>query len=241
MADWTAETEVERLLVAAADHPDDPDAGDAFAAALLTSTVGVAGTASDQGFAPLVRAYESGQYAVAFTHQLRWEQFVTTAPDLQEGSAQLMPIVVRDLFGHLVNGGLPLLLNPTNPYGKEFTVPEMSDRLQGIRPGTQERVVGHAQTVQVGAPAYVPEGLVDRLTAHLHSVGGVDTATLAWIRYPDGLQGYLLGIRGQVRREQVLTPAFNQVVGNLEGRTLDVMFADPGAGLVTDSVEPFLS
>src|SRR5690242_2474212 len=138
MADWTAETEVERLLVAAADHPDDPDAGDAFASALLGSTVGVAGTTSEQGFAPLVRVYERGQYAVAFTHQLRWEGFLASAADLQDGSAQLMPIVARDLFGHLVNGGLPLLLNPSNPYGKEFTVPEMSDRLQGITPGTQE-------------------------------------------------------------------------------------------------------
>lgn len=239
-AEYAPATPVEQALARAADAPDDVAASDEFLAQFLESTVGVPGVADTEGFTPLIRRYLDRSHAVAFTHRVRWERFAATADDLDVSTTQARPTTARELLSQLVQANIPLLLNPANGYGKEFTVPEMSDLLAGIRPGSQERLVQQEQQIAVGVPAHVPEGLIERLTDHLRRLGGVSSATLAWVRYADGLQGYLLGIRGTVAREEVLGADFTQVVGDLDGRTLDVMFGGPDTALPTDSVPPFL-
>lgn len=233
------QTSLEQVLATAADNPGDSEAADRFVAEFLDATLGVPGTADGDNFRPLVRRYEQGPFAVAFTHPVRWERFAALADDLDAATITTQTIVGRDLMAQLLQANLPLLLNPGNGYGKEFTVPEMSDLLAGVPVGARERTVQQAQQLMVGAPAHVPDGLVERLRAHLERIDGVNDARLAWVRYEDGLQGYLLGVRGTAGREQILTPDFDSVVGDLEGRTMDVMLGGPSDAMPVDSVEPF--
>lgn len=235
-------TPLEELLVAAADSRDDAQASQRFTDAAMATMLGVPGTpgsATDQ-FHPLtINDHREVPLAVAFTSPDRYAAFAA-AMGLGEGQYEVRGIEGRGLFGMLVRANLPLLLNPHNDYGKEFTVPEMSDLMAGVVPGAPSRTVEAETTVNVGRPANVPDGLVDRLSAYLSGLGGVETATLAWIEYPDGLQGYLLGLRTTLPRERVLA-GMGEAVGDLGGRTLDIMYAAPGEPLATDSVDPFLS
>ena len=73
----------------------------------------------------------------------------------------------RELMRQLVGHNLGLVLNPANRHGKEFLVAEMSDLLAGVDPGTTHRVQQQGSSVQVGEPAHVPDGLVERLTPGL--------------------------------------------------------------------------
>jgi len=229
-------TEIERALVASASNPADRGSYQRFTSRLVESTVGVPGRVVEGTFAPEVREYDGRRFAVAFTHPARFERwFAGAAPG---PGLEVQSIAVRQLWAQLVSHNLPLLLNPLNGYGKEFTVAEMSDLLQGIEPGQRERVVGQPTQVMVGRPAVVPPGLTDRLTAYFDSAGGVRSATLAWIRYPDGMEGYVLGVKGPTTRERLL-PGFDPVVGDLAGRTLDVAMAGESEPLLTDSVPPF--
>jgi hypothetical protein len=233
-------TPLEELLVAAADRRDDEAASGRFTAAVLDSWLGVPGTAGEQPdqFTPLTITDRSGRmFAVSFTQPVRYDAFAA-AMELPVGQYEVRGIEGRGLFGMLVRNNLSLLLNPHNDYGKEFTVAEMSDLLAGVEPGSSTRTIDQDTTLKVGAPAHVPDGLVERLTAYLSGLGGVESAALAWVEYPDGLQGYLLGIRGTTPREQIL-PGLGEAVGDLQGRTLDVTYAAPGEELATDSVEPF--
>jgi hypothetical protein len=233
-------TEIESALVDSASDPADRARYHRFTGLLLAGTVGVPGQVVDGSFAPDLRVHGERRYAVAFTHPARFDSYARGA-DLRVGpgsGVEVRSIPVRELWGQLVSHNLPLLLNPLNGYGKEFTVAEMSDLLQGQDPVRRERVVAEATTVMVGAPAVVPPGLTDRLTAYFDSVGDVRSATLAWIRYPDGMEGYVLGVRGSAGRERLL-PGFDSVVGDLAGRTLDVAIAGESEPLVTDPVGAF--
>lgn len=215
------QSELEQLLVAAAGSPEDEAAGRAFVSALLDGQLGVPGRATEGGFSPEVGEQGGRRFAVAFTHHARLERFLRTT-GLDGSGLHTVGLLGRELFAHLVEANLSLLLNAGNGYGKEFTAPEMSDLLAGVAPGSRERVVPTATTLQVGEPAHVPAGLVDRLRAHIARVGGVDSAALAWVRYPDGLEGYLLEVAGPVQREDFL-PGIDAAVGDLGERTLDVV------------------
>lgn len=232
-------TALEEMLVQAAEAPDDAAASARFTTAVLGASLGVPGV-SEQGdqFAPLTIDDRSGRrFAVAFTQVARYRTFAA-AMELAEGDYDVHGVEGHALFAMLVRTNLPLLLNPHNDHGKEFTVPEMSDLLAGVGPGIRRRVVEQGTDIKVGTPSAVPEGLVERLTAYLSGLGGVERATLAWVEYPDGLQGYLLGIRSTRSREEIL-PGLGECVGDLGGRALDVTYAAPGEDLPTDSVEPF--
>jgi len=229
-------TEVESALVASASNPSDRGSYERFTTRLVASQVGVPGRVTEGSFAPEVRVYDGRRYAVAFTHPTRFERWTLGAG--VEPGLEVRSIAARAFWAQLVSHNLPLLLNPLNGYGKEFLVAEMSDLLQGVDPGQRERVIGAPTEVMVGAPAVVPPGLTDRLTSYFDGVGGVRTATLAWIRYPDGMEGYVLGVKGPVTRERLL-PGFDPVVGDLAGRTLDVAIAGASEPLMTDQVAPF--
>jgi len=234
-------TPLEELLVAAADHRGDAAASRRFTDAAMDTMLGVPGTPGrvPEQFTPLtITDQRDVPLAVAFTSPERYAAFAA-AMELPEGQLEVRGIEGRGLFGMLVPNNLPLLLNPHNDYGKEFTVPEMSDLVAGVEPGSATRTVTAETTVNIGRPATVPDGLVDRLSTYLSGLG-VDSAALAWIEYPDGLQGYLLGIRSTVAREEIMA-GMGAVVGDLGGRTLDIMYAAPGEELATDAVEPFLS
>jgi SseB protein N-terminal domain len=235
-------TPLEELLVAAANAPDDAAASARFTVAVLGAWVGVPGLTGDQPdeFTPLtITDRDDRRFAVAFTQSARYDTFAE-AMEFTEDQFQVHGVEGRALFGMLVRNNLPLLLNPHNDYGKEFAVAEMSDLLAGVGQGVTRRIIEQDTTLGVGTPSAVPEGLVERLSAYLTGLGGVETATLAWVTYPDGLQGYLLGIRSTRTREEIL-PGIGAAVGDLQGRALDVTYAGPGEELPTDSVEPFLS
>lgn len=243
------QNQLEELLLRAADHPGDPDAGPAFVAAFMDASVGVPGTAQDGGFTPLVVELPGRRRAgLAFSHARRGAEWGRQwmASQAVQGGQPTMPegfevrgTTGRDLMRQLVGHDLGLVLNPGSRHGKEFFVAEMSDLLAGVDPGTTHRVQQQGATVEVGVPAYVPDGLVEQLRDGFTALGGVETATLAWIRYEDGLQGYLLGLTTARPREEVL-PVVEQAVDVLEGRTLDVTVGPPGATLLTSGLEPFL-
>lgn len=245
----TAQNQLEVLLGRAATHPGDAEAGPAFVAAFMEASVGVPGTAEDGGFTPLVIDLPGHRRAgVAFTHSVRgaewgrqWMQAQTVlgVPAAMPPGFEVRGTTGRDLMRQLVGHDLGLVLNPGSRNGKEFFVAEMSDLLAGVDPGTTHRVQQQSASVEVGVPAHVPDGLVERLRDGLAGLGEVETATLAWIRYADGLQGYLLGVTTARSREAVL-PVVEAAVGLLEGRTLDVTIGPPGATLLTAGVEPFL-
>lgn len=243
------QNELEVLLVRAADHPEDREAGPAFVAAFMEASVGVPGTAQDGGFTPMVVGLPGRRRAgLAFSHARRGAEWGRQwmASQAAQGTEPTMPpgfevrgTTGRDLMRQLVGHDLGLVLNPGSRHGKEFFVAEMSDLLAGVDPGTTHRVQQQGATVEVGAPAYVPDGLVEQLRDGFTALGEVETATLTWIRYEDGMQGYLLGVTTARPREEVL-PVVEQAVGTLEGRTLDVTVGPPGARLLTAGVEPFL-
>ena len=238
------QNELETLLLHAAEHPDDRGAGPAFVAAFMDASVGVPGTAQDGGFVPLVTELsEQRRAGLAFTHPTRgafWGRQWTQDQGAMPPGFEVRGTTGRELMRQLVGHNLGLVLNPGNRYGKEFFVAEMSDLLAGVDPGTTHRVSQQGTSVQVGEPAYVPDGLVERLRDGFTEIGGVATATLAWIRYEDGMQGYLLGVTTARSREDVL-PVVESAVGQLEGRTLDVTIGPPGADLITATVAPFLT
>ncbi|KQT89130.1 hypothetical protein ASG49_15040 [Marmoricola sp. Leaf446] len=235
---------LEQLLVHAAEHPGDREAGPAFVAAFMDASVGVPGTVQDGGFVPLVTELSERRRAgLAFTHPSRgawWgRQWTQTQGEMPPGF-EVRGTTGRDLMRQLVGHNLGLVLNPANRHGKEFLVAEMSDLLAGVDPGTTHRVAQQGSSVEVGEPAYVPEGLVERLRDGFVALGGVATASLGWIRYEDGLQGYLLGVTTSRPRDEVL-PVVERCVEVLEGRTLDVTVGPPGATLLTAHVPPFLT
>lgn len=253
---FTPLTPLERLLVTAALDPDDEAAGQRLAAAILEEMIGVPGhvdpeveaaaggeTGGDtgrSGFTPMILTDRAGQQmACAFTTPSRFAAFGRAVGEQNVGDLEIRGTTGRELFSRLVESNIPLVLNPHNGFGKHFHVAEMSDRLAGHEPAARERVITHRTELLVGQPAHVPAGLVERLTAYLSGLGGIERATLVWVQYPDGLQAYLLGLRTSLSREQVL-PGIEGVIGDLDGRVLDVALAAPGEPLVTDDQPPFL-
>lgn len=234
---------LEELLVRAADHPEDREAGPAFVAAFMDASLGVPGTSQDGGFTPLVTELSERRRAgLAFTHPVRgayWGRQWTQTQGAMPPGFEVRGTTGRDLMRQLVGHNLGLVLNPANRHGKEFLVAEMSDLLAGVDPGTTHRVQQQGSSVQVGEPAHVPDGLVERLTEGFTALGGVATAALAWVRYEDGLEGYLLGVTTSRPREEVL-PVVETTVDLLGGHTLDVTIGEPGAPLLTAPVPPFL-
>lgn len=238
MSEPAPATPLERLLARTSQDPSDTEALDHFLAALLPGIVGVPGVAGDDGFAPIVVTAGGEPVAAAFTHQVRWESFADQA-GLDRSEVEVRPAPVREVFEQLVDHDVAVVLNPGSAWTTELRPAAMRDLLDGLRPGTRERFAQQPQHTAVGAPASLPEGLADRMAAHLGRIAGVESAALAWTQQADGRHCYLLGIRGTAARDDVLGGDFRAIAGELD-HPLDVLFAAPGAPLPTDSVEPLL-
>lgn len=225
-------------LLAEAASSGEAQAGRRFTDALLASTVGVLlATGPDGRVSPVSVS----------THEVTAVPFFTTPDKAQAAVRGLarpevrdVPIACRELFAEAVRNNATLALNPYSAVGKEFTVAEMSDLLAGVEPGTKTRHLSGGTTLLVGEPAYIAPGLIDGLRDYLHGLGGVDSAALAWVSYPDGLQGYLLVVRTTLPRETV-NAGIDGPASRTEGRTIDVLVVRPGGDDTAANVPPFYS
>lgn len=121
--------ELEQLLHRTADYPDDLEAEAAFVKALLEAHLGLPGHEDAEGrFAPEIRVFGEQAFAIAFTHPVRIERFLEVA-ERSPGKLVVHAAPGRALFAELVRGNTPLMLNPANGYGREFTVVQMSGYL----------------------------------------------------------------------------------------------------------------
>jgi hypothetical protein len=124
--------ELEQLLVRTSDQSDDATAEAAFVRALFEAHLGLPGHEDTEGrFAPEVRRFGEQAFAIAFTHPVRIERFLEVA-ERAPGKLVVHAAPGRALFAELVRNNTPLMLNPANGYGREFTVQEMSDLLAQV-------------------------------------------------------------------------------------------------------------
>jgi len=124
--------ELEELLVRTSDHPDDAKAEADFVRALMEAHLGLPGHEDEQGrFAPEIRSFDEQVFAIAVTHPVRVERFLEVA-ERAPGKLVVHAAPGRALLGELVRNNTPLMLNPANGYGREFTVQEMSDLLAQV-------------------------------------------------------------------------------------------------------------
>lgn len=218
---------VDALLAAAASNPDDAEAVGRLLTALLDSEVYWPVLTSDDGAErPLPMTHEGRTVVPFFSEQDVARRAVAGVTGV---SVTVRTIECRRLMAMAVANDVDTVLNPGNRFGKEFTRAEMSDLLSGVAPRARTRTVQAATTLLVGEPAHVPPELKPALAGTLDALGGVQSATLAWARYPDGLMGYLLQVVTSRPREDVAA-----AIGALElptdGRTLDVVVQPPGSG-----------
>ena len=221
------------LLAAAAEDPDDVALADRFAAALLAAPVTVLGTDTDDGgFRPLWVDGPTGS-GVAFFSSAAAAQPLLARPDLPPLSAR--EVDGRTFLAMAVQQGTPAVLDVGNPYGKHVTLPEMADLLAGVRPGTTARAQEPGRLVEVGPAHDLPPALVADLARSAAALD-VESATLAAVRYADGLRGLLLEVVTALPREQVvagLAEAGQHRVG-----TLELVVLAPGAARSTAGVPP---
>ena len=226
------------VLLAEAASSGEPQATRRFTDALLASTVGVLlATGADGRVSPVSVPLKDLTAVPFFTTP---DKAQAAARGLARPEVRDVPIACRELFAEAVRNNANLALNPYSAVGKAFTVAEMSDLLAGVEPGTRTRVTSTDTTLLVGEPAHVPPGLVDGLRDYLAGLGGVDSASLAWVQYPDGLQGYLLVVRTALPRETV-NAGINGPASNTDGKTIDVLVLAPGAPDPASAVPPFYS
>lgn len=129
------QTLLERLLVRAQDAPTDPNAYRAFAAELMSTTLGVVTRPAPHGFQPeLVAAGgptgSSTPGVCVFSHPLRFDTF-TNDVMLPGPDWQVRPEPARALFEWAVHNDLTVRLNPGSSYGKEFPPAELFAFLRG--------------------------------------------------------------------------------------------------------------
>ena len=233
----TTPPDPEALLVRAATDPTDDAAREAFTGALLEAQVVVLGEArAGGGFQPLVLGGPAGPVVAFFSSPEAAEVARGQSPEGVSLTAQV--VTCRDFWSAALRNNAACVLNPWSPYVREFTTTEMSDLLAGVTPGTQQPAVAAPTQVEVGEPTTVPAGLLDALGAHARALGAVDTATLAWIRYPDGLQGYLLDISTDLPREQVVA-GLELIAPLLGSATMDVSVTTPDVPGLATSVPAF--
>ena len=213
-------TDVEQLLVDAVEHPDDDDRRARFTNALLESTVLVPGQDEDDGFAPLALNDDDGLPMVAFFTSGAPMELALSQLGIQEVRVAELPC--HEFWTTSVSHNTATALNPLSPFAKAYHVTEMSDLLHGVTEDTTRREMQAGESYHVTAPEDVPDAALAALRDYFDGLGGVQQATLAWMRRPDGMQGYLLAVVTDLPDEQVVD-GMSQILPLLGGRTLDVM------------------
>lgn len=236
------DTALEQLLVAAASGR--PGASQDFERELLAATVHVAGwERADGSFSPLQIEGPEGPVLPLFTSEARVREswpYVTAGlgPGASYGDAHLRvrEAPARTVLEGVLRSSHAGVLNPHSGYGKVLTMAEMSRLLGGV-----SVEIGAGTRLEVGAPARVPAGLPEALRAHLLALGPgqVATARLAWVRYPDGLSGYLLEVMTELPRERVLA-GVDGLVPLLGNVTLDVLVVAPDRPSIAGDVAALL-
>ncbi|WP_186526157.1 enhanced serine sensitivity protein SseB C-terminal domain-containing protein [Leekyejoonella antrihumi] len=216
-------TDVERLLADAIEHPGEPRPRARFTRALLKSTVLVPGQDESDGFAPLALSDADGNPMVAFFTSAAPMELALSHLGITEVRVAELPC--EEFWTTSVAHNTGTTLNPMSALAKPYPVTEMSDLLRGVPEGTAVREMDAGETYHVSAPQEVPGEVLAALTEHLDSLDGVQQATLAWMRRPDGLQGYLLVVVTDLPQERVVA-GMRQIVPLLAGQTIDVL-VDP--------------
>lgn len=130
------QTPLERLLVRAQDHPTEQLAYRDFAAALITTTLGVVAAPAPHGYQPVLVSLPvledspSSRAVCVFSHPLRFDTF-TNDVMLPEAHWLVRPEPARGLFEWAAHNHLAVRLNPGNGYGKEFPSWELAAFLRG--------------------------------------------------------------------------------------------------------------
>lgn len=238
----TDPAEVERLLASAATDPVDRPA---LLAALKACQVWVPGwmdRPTEHGAAVPgtkvsmpVWTDDAGPFAPFFTSEPLLNRGLAAA---RAEDRRFVRVAFLDFLE--MTRGQRLWLNPRAGHAKEFLPDEVEAILAGREPGVHTEVLGEAQEVLVGAPAIIPDGLVDVLTRFLERKPVVERAHLGWMLQPDGHAGFLLVLVAADRRSATEGLGSLQIRELTGGSDLDVMVvpASQPEHLLSD-VQPF--
>ena len=225
-----AQSEVERLLQAAA---NDPLQRPAFNHALLSSDIyvlgvvegdatdGVAGVGTSLQLTTI--ADDEGTLTPFFTSEAALERYLAAGSG---GDPRFVRLGCRPFFE--MTKGSRLALNLGSDYGKLFVPAEVEALLEGREPGVATGVLEAGRQVLVGAAAHEPPDL-PKLLARFLETRPVEAAHLGWIAHPDGQKGYLMLVvadDGDAAMSGFGALAIGDVTG---GETLDVMVLPPGS------------
>jgi hypothetical protein len=230
MTSTPAQSEVERLLQAAA---NDPVQRPAFNDALLSSDIYVLGhvegdatdgVAGDGTFLQLTTiADDDGPLTPFFTSQAALEPYLAVRPG---DDPRFVRLGCRPFFE--MTRGSRLALNLGSDYGKLFVPAEVEALLEGREPGVAKEVLKAGRQVLVGAAAHVPPDL-PKVLARFLDARPVEAAHLGWIAHPDGRTGYLMLVvadDGDAAMSGFGALGIGDITG---GETLDVMVLPPGS------------
>jgi SseB protein N-terminal domain/SseB protein C-terminal domain len=218
------------MLVAAA---QDPAERPAFAHALLASEVYVLGDL-DTPTVDGVAQPGTGAKLVNFSDaEGQFHPFFTSEAALQSSlavrtssSPNYLRLGCRQLFE--MTKGARLVLNPDNPYGKQYLPAEIASLLTRGEPGMNTIVVTEPMPVRTGAAAHLPSELPATIARFFAQRPTVDEARIGWIAYPDGHKGYLMVVVTADREASMAGFGAIQVGELTDGNTFDVMIELPG-------------
>jgi hypothetical protein len=225
-----AQNELEVLLVAAAEHPDQRPA---FIKALLASELCALTDKPDEG-----QDANSGAKVLGYK-----------APDgLPATPLFTSPARATDAFGEgsrlaCAKGAVLLaavrqsrvVIDPGESYGIMFT-PEELDHILGV-----ERTVTSPTNVQLGNPRETPTQLVEHLRTAIASEAGIKHAWLALAYWPDKKEwSWYLDVRTELDRARVLALLRDAAMdADMQGKPMDIVINDlskpPGVGIAIDS------
>lgn len=192
---FVPENELERLLVLAS---TDPVARPQFYDGLLQSEVfvlpnglllppegGSVELPEEGGFVTFPTGTKLGFQPVRHGNRSLLPIF-SSLPRLQsflQAEYRYLEVPARDFF--TLTQGREVVLNPGSEYGKEFTVPEITQILTGWKPSKTYVTQKDAQ-VRLGQPARYPHALTEALSRLFQSMEAVESAYLAHLDNPDG-------------------------------------------------------
>lgn len=224
-------TELERMLVAAA---QDPAERPTFAEALMASDVYVLGGLDTPTVGGVAQAGTGAKLVNFSDAEGTFVPFFTSEAAMQSSLAVRTgpgPNYLRLGCGQLfeMTKGARLVLNPDNPYGKQYLPAEIASLPTRGEPGMNTMVVTEPMQVQTGAAANLPSELPATIARFFAQRPTVDEARIGWIAYPDGQQGFLMVVVTTDRESSMAGFGAMQIGELTGGITLDVMIEAPQA------------